>query len=131
VPTLLTRGAESSTRCERSGSAEEGDHLVPGDPDATRVSDVDEPGPEEGLVLVEGRLLGVCGTDRDIVLSPGYCWVSPGEDRLVIGQESLGTVLEAPTGSGFAAGDVVVGIVRRPDPGAVRTVLARRVGLLP
>jgi threonine dehydrogenase-like Zn-dependent dehydrogenase len=30
--------------------------------------------------------------------------------------ESLGRVREAPAGSGFAAGDLVVGIVRRPDP---------------
>jgi len=34
----------------------------------------------------------------------------------VLGHESLGRVLEAPEGSGFAAGDLVVGIVRRPDP---------------
>src|SRR6185312_14559139 len=39
-----------------------------------------------------------------------------GERRLVIGHESLGRVLEAPEGSGFAAGDWVVGIVRHPDP---------------
>jgi threonine dehydrogenase-like Zn-dependent dehydrogenase len=31
-------------------------------------------------------------------------------------EESLGRVLEAPPGSGFARGDLVVGIVRRPDP---------------
>jgi threonine dehydrogenase-like Zn-dependent dehydrogenase len=35
---------------------------------------------------------------------------------LAIGHESLGEVLEAPDGSGFAAGDLVVAIVRRPDP---------------
>ncbi|MDQ2724666.1 MAG: glucose 1-dehydrogenase, partial [Actinomycetota bacterium] len=40
----------------------------------------------------------------------------PGEQRLVIGHESLGEVLEAPEGSGLAAGDLVVAIVRRPDP---------------
>jgi glucose 1-dehydrogenase len=34
----------------------------------------------------------------------------------VLGHESLGRVTEAPDGSGFAAGDLVVGIVRRPDP---------------
>lgn len=32
------------------------------------------------------------------------------------GHESLGAVLQAPEGSGFAPGDLVVGIVRRPDP---------------
>ena len=35
---------------------------------------------------------------------------------MVIGHESLGEVLEAPAGSGFGAGDRVVGIVRHPDP---------------
>jgi threonine dehydrogenase-like Zn-dependent dehydrogenase len=34
----------------------------------------------------------------------------------VLGHESLGTVEQAPSGSGFARGDWVVGIVRRPDP---------------
>ena len=36
--------------------------------------------------------------------------------RLVIGHESFGEVLEALAGSGFAPGDLVIGIVRRPDP---------------
>ena len=45
-----------------------------------------------------------------------YGWAPPGEDRLVLGHESLGRVREAPDGSGFAPGDLVVGIVRRPDP---------------
>ena len=40
----------------------------------------------------------------------------PGEQRLVLGHESLGRVEEAPAGRGFAPGDLVVGIVRRPDP---------------
>ncbi|HEY4333532.1 MAG TPA: glucose 1-dehydrogenase, partial [Ilumatobacteraceae bacterium] len=39
-----------------------------------------------------------------------------GSDRLVIGHESLGRVMDAPADSGFATGDLVVGIVRRPDP---------------
>ena len=34
----------------------------------------------------------------------------------MLGHESLGRVLSAPSGSGFAEGDLVVGIVRRPDP---------------
>jgi threonine dehydrogenase-like Zn-dependent dehydrogenase len=34
----------------------------------------------------------------------------------VLGHESLGRVRQAPDGSGFAAGDLVVGVVRRPDP---------------
>ncbi|HEY9473414.1 MAG TPA: glucose 1-dehydrogenase [Mycobacteriales bacterium] len=89
--------------------------VVPGEPERVRVSEIDEPAPEEGALLVEGRLIGICGTDVDIV-ERGYGWAPAGRDRLVIGHESLGTVLQAPEGSGFAAGDLVVGIVRRPDP---------------
>ena len=40
----------------------------------------------------------------------------PGPERLILGHELLGRVEEAPQGSGFARGDLVVGIVRRPDP---------------
>jgi glucose 1-dehydrogenase len=90
--------------------------VVPGKPDQTRVEDLDEPPLSDGSVLVEGRLLGICGTDRDIVERPGYGWPPPGKDRLLIGHESLGAVIDAPDGSGLTRGDLVVGIVRRPDP---------------
>lgn len=57
----------------------------------------------------------MCGTDLEII-NGDYGWAPPGEDRLAIGHESLGEVLEAPDGSGLEAGDLVVAIVRRPDP---------------
>src|SRR5262249_57196188 len=66
-------------------------------------------------ILVRTLALGVCGTDREIVAGD-YGATPPGEDRLVLGHESLGRVEEAPSGSGFAPGDHLVGIVRRPDP---------------
>jgi threonine dehydrogenase-like Zn-dependent dehydrogenase len=59
--------------------------------------------------------VGVCGTDREIAAGE-YGWAPPGATRLVIGHESLGRVLEAPAGSGFGPGDLVAGVVRRPDP---------------
>lgn len=59
--------------------------------------------------------MGVCGTDVEIV--EGLYGSAPaGHERLILGHESLGEVIEAPPGSGFAVGDRVVGIVRRPDP---------------
>jgi threonine dehydrogenase-like Zn-dependent dehydrogenase len=79
------------------------------------VTDVSEPAPGAGELLVDGVALGVCGTDREIARGE-YGWAPPGHDRLVLGHESLGRVREAPEGSGFAAGDLVVGVVRRPDP---------------
>ena len=76
---------------------------------------VDEPPESDGEVLVETVAIGICGTDADIVAGL-YGWAPPGRDRLVLGHESLGRVLEAPAGSGVEKGDLVVGIVRRPDP---------------
>src|ERR1044072_3438330 len=72
-----------------------------------------EPGPED--LLVRGIALGVCGTDREIIAGE-YGWAPPREERLILGSESLGRVLEAPAGSDFSTGDLVVGVVRRPDP---------------
>jgi threonine dehydrogenase-like Zn-dependent dehydrogenase len=66
-------------------------------------------------VLVDTLAVGVCGTDLEIA-SGDYGWAPEGHERLVLGHESIGRVAEAPTGSGLAAGDYVVGIVRRPDP---------------
>jgi hypothetical protein len=69
----------------------------------------------DGSVLVETLAVGICGTDHEII-SGDYGEAPPGDDYLVLGHESLGRVVEAPEGSGFADGDLVVGIVRRPDP---------------
>lgn len=72
------------------------------------------PGPPDGM-LVRTLLVGVCGTDREII-SGFYGKAPPGKDHLIIGHESLGVVEDAPPNSGFAPGDHVAGIVRRPDP---------------
>ncbi|WBB66327.1 glucose 1-dehydrogenase [Micromonospora sp. WMMD812] len=73
-----------------------------------------EPAAEEGAVLVEALAVGICGTDHEIIAGE-YGEAPPGEQRLVIGHESLGRVLEDPTGS-LRPGDLVAGIVRYPDP---------------
>lgn len=88
--------------------------VVPGDRTTAGVTERDDPRPT-GDLLVDGLSVGVCGTDVEIV-AKGYGWVPPGADRLVLFHESLGRVREAPAGSGFAAGDLVAGVVRRPDP---------------
>ncbi len=89
--------------------------VAPGIANSARVDDIPAPPESDGAVLVRTLALGVCGTDREIV-SGLYGWAPPGQQRLVIGHESLGRVEEAPAGCGFAPGDLVVGIVRRPDP---------------
>jgi threonine dehydrogenase-like Zn-dependent dehydrogenase len=89
--------------------------LDPRTPDSAALEDVPEPDAAEGAILVDGVALGICGTDAEIVRGD-YGEAPPGADRLILGHESLGRVAEAPDGSGFAPGDLVVGIVRRPDP---------------
>ena len=89
--------------------------VAPGVANSARVDDIAEPPKSDGTVLVRTLALGVCGTDRDIA-SGLYGWAPPGQARLVIGHESLGRVEEAPSGCGVTRGDIVVGIVRRPDP---------------
>src|SRR5215470_11915511 len=89
--------------------------VAPGIAHSAGIEDVPAPPASDGAVLVRSLALGVCGTDREIVAGL-YGWAPPGHKRLVIGHESLGTVEEAPVNSGFVPGDLVVGIVRRPDP---------------
>jgi threonine dehydrogenase-like Zn-dependent dehydrogenase len=89
--------------------------VVPLKAGSLEVSEVADPVAGKGDLLVEGIALGVCGTDREIA-GGHYGWAPPGEERLILGHESLGRVREAAPGSGFTPGDLVVGIVRRPDP---------------
>lgn len=89
--------------------------IKPGEADSARLDTVDEPPASFGSVLVRALALGVCATDRHIVA--GKVGEAPlFSERLVLGHESYGEVLEAPADSGFAPGDRVVGIVREPDP---------------
>jgi threonine dehydrogenase-like Zn-dependent dehydrogenase len=87
----------------------------PGTANSARLDDVAEPPLSDGALLIKTRALGICGTDHEI-LAALHGAAPPGEDRLILGHESLGIVETAPAGSGFAAGDLVVGVVRRPDP---------------
>ena len=76
---------------------------------------VPEPRLEEGAVLARTLAVGVCGTDREI-LDGEYGWSAPGRTELILGHESLAEVEEAPHDSGLAPGDLIVGVVRQPDP---------------
>jgi threonine dehydrogenase-like Zn-dependent dehydrogenase len=87
----------------------------PGLADSARIDDVPEPALSEGSLLARTLAVGVCGTDREI-LSGLYGSAPAGEQRLILGHESLGRIEQAPDDCEFAAGDLVAGIVRRPDP---------------
>ena len=84
-------------------------------PGTARFEDFPEPDEHEGSILVEAVAVGVCGTDVEIVEGK-YGWAPPGKTRLVLGHESLGRVLDPGPTSRLKVGDLVVGIVRRPDP---------------
>ena len=88
---------------------------IPGRQGSAALTDMPEPPPDDGPVLVQTQAIGVCGTDVEII-NGDYGWAPPGEERLIIGHESLGQVIEAAPGTGLSTGDLVVGIVRRPDP---------------
>jgi threonine dehydrogenase-like Zn-dependent dehydrogenase len=89
--------------------------VQPGVADSVRFEEVPEPDETTGSVLVEAVAVGVCGTDVEIA-SGAYGWAPPGRERLILGHESLGRVVDPGPSSGLQPGDLVVGIVRRPDP---------------
>jgi glucose 1-dehydrogenase len=89
--------------------------VIPRQAGSARLDHIAEPARGEGELLVQTLAVGVCGTDLEIVRG-GYGWAPPGRERLVLGHESLGRVHEATPGGELEPGDLVVGIVRDPDP---------------
>jgi threonine dehydrogenase-like Zn-dependent dehydrogenase len=81
--------------------------VIPGQLDSAELTELPDPAPREGELLVEPLYLGVCGTDREI-LEGAHGEPPPGHERLVLGHELLGRVRDT--------GELVAGIVRRPDP---------------
>ncbi len=89
--------------------------VEPKKPGSAMLEEIAEPDIRNGSVLVEAVAVGVCGTDVEIATGK-YGWAPPGKTRLVLGHESLGRVVEPDPSGRLAKGDLVVGIVRRPDP---------------
>jgi threonine dehydrogenase-like Zn-dependent dehydrogenase len=87
--------------------------VIPGQAGSAELTEIPEPEAKDGELLVEPVRLGVCGTDREI-LEGLHGEPPPGHERLVLGHELLGRV-KASAG-GFEEGQLVAGIVRRPDP---------------
>lgn len=93
--------------------------VIPGEPNTASLLETPVPPIETGSLLVQTLAIGICGTDREI-LDGRYGSAPPAQRHLIIGHESLGEVISAPESSGFVAGDLIVGIVRRPDPAPCR-----------
>ena len=89
--------------------------LVPGRADSAELTELPDPRPGPGELLVE-RSCSECAaptarssrasTARPRTATSGWCSAT----------SLLARVLSAPEGSGFAVGDPVAAIVRRPDP---------------
>ena len=76
--------------------------VVPGTAGSLQVEDISEPDVRLGSVLVEALAVGICGTDVEIA-EGRYGWPPPERDRLILGHESLGRVVDAGS-SGFRVG---------------------------
>ncbi|WP_146360454.1 glucose 1-dehydrogenase [Arthrobacter yangruifuii] len=87
--------------------------ITPGQKDSLQLRDLPEPEEAEGSVLVQTIAVGLCATDREVIAAE-FGTAPEDRDYLVMGHENLGRVVEAPEDSDLAAGDLVVGIVRRP-----------------
>ena len=89
--------------------------IEPLKPGTADYRDVPDPDISDGTILVEAVAVGVCGTDVEMVEGK-YGWAPPGKSNLILGHESLGRVIDPGLTNRFKKGDLVVGIVRRPDP---------------
>jgi len=88
--------------------------ITPGQKDSAVLEPYPVRSPGRGELLLEALEVGICGTDLEIV-SGLYGEAPKGEEKLVIGHESLLRVVEAGEDSGdFQPGDLAIGIVRRP-----------------
>ncbi|MBX8643945.1 MAG: glucose 1-dehydrogenase [Thermoplasmata archaeon] len=84
--------------------------VKPGTPGVS-IMDRKEPVPAKDEILLKPLLVGICGTDREII-SAYYGEAPAGEDYLTLGHESL-CVVEEPGRSSLHKGDLVIPTVRR------------------
>src|SRR5882757_4206326 len=87
----------------------------PGVANSARLDDIPEPPPSDGAVLARTMALGVCGTDREII-SGSYGCAPPGQQASGVGPRIARRDQSGAGGEWLGAGDLIEGIVRRPDP---------------
>ena len=69
-------------------------------------------------MLVEGLLTGICGTDIELVSAATSAPAAPARTNWS-SATSRSAGCWKHRGSGFSAGDLVAGVVRRPGPSAL------------
>lgn len=91
--------------------------VFPGEKTVKVIDDAPEPVLERPSdVKIKILEVGLCGTDRDIAQF-SYGTPPPGSNRLIVGHESFGKVVETgPAVKDLKPGDYVVTMVRRPCP---------------
>jgi glucose 1-dehydrogenase len=89
--------------------------VKPGVANSARLENIDTASNGADGIVIQPLSVGVCGTDREIVAGK-YGWAPADRSRLVLGHEAVARVLSAPRNAGLKAGDLVVPIVRHPDP---------------
>src|SRR5688500_4652917 len=94
----LAANGPSCADCS-GGAAMKALTVRPGVAHSAQMLDLPPPDPASGVIRVRGLAVGICGTDIEII-DGDYGEAPPGEERLVLGHESLGEVIEAPPGSG-------------------------------
>jgi len=80
---------------------------VPGVPGSIRLEQRPEPTPADDEYLVRSLLVGLCGTDREMLER-----TPPDATPLVIGHESLGVIVAKPAGGTIPVDALVVGVIR-------------------
>ena len=88
---------------------------TPSTPHSLGVTDMPDPQPSPDELLVSGMAVGVCAvpigrSPTDTTVGHHPCTTGS------LGHESLGRVTRTVADSGFTEGDLVAGVVRRPDP---------------
>ena len=89
--------------------------VTPGVANSTQLDELSDGPVPDDHIEAEPLLVGVCGTDVEIVTG-AYGQPAVGSERLVLGHEAVARVTRRDRPGRFAIGDLVVPIVRRPDP---------------
>ena len=89
--------------------------VIPRQAGSARLDEVPEPDPSEGALLADGLALGICGTDAEIIRGE-YALGAAGRGAADPRPRVARARARGPGDSGLSPGDLVVGIVRRPDP---------------